>query len=182
MKKIFKFSILISTILSLFACNSNNVASNLKPLQVVTNVDVKKYMGKWYEIADIPIPQQLGCVATTATYTLRADGQVDVLNECRENTLDGKYKKAEGKAWVVDTVTNAKLKVSFFWPFAGDYWVIDLDNDYKYAVVGVPSRNYVWILSRSPIMDNETYQGIVKRLSEKDYDVSKLIKTPQNKN
>jgi len=179
MKNILKILVLISFVLFSFGC-SNSINPNLKPLEVVTNVDVNKYMGKWYEIANIPIEQQLGCVGTTATYTLRANGEVDVLNECRENTLDGKYKRAEGRAWVVDKDTNAKLKVTFFLFFAGDYWVIDLDKDYKYAVVGVPSRNYVWILSRTKTMDDITYQQIVKKISEQGYDITKLIKTPQD--
>jgi len=80
----------------------------------------------------------------------RADGAIDVVNACRKNTLDGKESSIRGKAWIVDKTTNAKLKVQFFWPFAGVYWIIELDKDYQWAVVGHPDRTYYWILSRTP--------------------------------
>jgi len=162
----------------LMGCQSTN-QTNFKPMQVVENVDVNKYMGKWYEIASIPMVFQKDCVYTTATYSLLSNGDVNVLNECREKTPDGSYKKAEGKAWVVDKNSNAKLKVSFFWPFAGDYWVIDLASDYSYAVVGHPSRDYAWILSRTPVMSDVTYQEILKRMSGQEYDLERLKKTLQ---
>lgn len=149
------------------------------PLQTVTHVDVNRYMGKWYEIASFPMYFQKGCVASTANYTLRTDGDVDVLNECRKNTLDGKLKTAKGKAWIVDRKSNARLKVRFFWPFSGDYWIIDLDADYQYAVIGHPKRTYLWILSRSPQMDPAVYDGIIERLKKQHYDVTRLNKTLQ---
>ena len=149
------------------------------PLQTVANVDLNRYMGKWYEIASFPQWFQKGCVATTATYALREDGDVDVLNQCRDKKLDGKLRSAKGKAWVVDPQSNAKLKVRFFWPFSGDYWVIDLGAEYQYAVVGHPKRNYLWILSRSRQMDPAVYEGILERLRQKHYDLSRLKKTLQ---
>jgi apolipoprotein D and lipocalin family protein len=91
-----------------------------------------------------------------ATYTIRGDGDIDVLNRCRKDSLDGKEKSALGRAKVVDRTTNAKLEVSFFRPFWGDYWIIDLDADYRYAVVGHPGREYLWILSRTPTMRDAT--------------------------
>jgi apolipoprotein D and lipocalin family protein len=145
----------------------------------VSSVDLTRYAGTWYEIAHYPHRFQKGCVATTATYTLRSDGDVDVLNECRLNTLDGERSSAKGKAKVVDSMTNAKLKVTFFWPFYGDYWIIDLDEHYTYAVVGHPSRDYLWILSRSPRMDDSVYEQILQRLRKQSYDTGKLLKTLQ---
>jgi apolipoprotein D and lipocalin family protein len=157
-------------------------ASNKMPeLKTVEKVDLSRYLGLWYEIARIDQTFQKGCVATTAEYSLKDDGRIKVLNKCRKNTIDGKEKSAEGVAWVVDKETNAKLKVSFFWPFSGKYWVIDLEPEYKWAVVGDPSREYLWILSRSPEMDDETYEGIMKRLKEQLYDISKIQKYPQTK-
>jgi apolipoprotein D and lipocalin family protein len=149
------------------------------PLQTVSSVDLKRYMGKWHEIASFPQWFQRGCVASSATYALRKDGDVDVLNQCRDKTLDGKLRTAKGKAWVVDSRSNAKLKVRFFWPFSGDYWIIDLDSNYQYAVVGHPKRNYLWILSRSPRMDPAVYDGILELLKKQHYDISKLNKTLQ---
>lgn len=155
---------------------------SLPPLMVVPQVDVSRYMGTWYEIARFPHRFQEGCVATKATYTLRQDGKVDVLNECRMENLDGAVKTAKGTARVVDEKTNAKLKVTFFWPFYGDYWIIGLGDGYEYAVVGHPGRNYLWILSRTPFMDEVLYNRIVERLQkEQAYDTSKLVRTLQPK-
>jgi len=110
---------------------------------------------------------------------LRDDGEIHVLNKCHKGSLDGPEDKAEGRARVVDRETNAKLEVSFFWPFWGDYWIIDLGPVYEYAVVGHPSRHYLWILSRTPTLDDDTYQGILTRLEEKGYTLEPLEKTLQ---
>ena len=154
-------------------------SDNLPPLQTVPKVELERYMGRWYEIASFPQWFQKGCVASTATYSLRDDGKVNVLNECRDKTLGGKQRNAKGKAWVIDRQSNAKLKVSFFWPFSGDYWVIDLGPNYEYAVVGHPRRTYLWILSRTPHMDAGTYETILQRLQAQHYDLGPLKKTLQ---
>ncbi len=154
-------------------------ADNLPPLRTVPKVELERYMGKWYEIASFPQWFQKGCTASTATYSLRNDGKVNVLNECRDKTLDGKMRQAKGKAWVVDKQTNSKLKVSFFWPFSGDYWIIDLAPGYEYAVIGHPKRTYLWILSRKPHMDTGTYEAILQRLKAQNYDLGPLKKTLQ---
>ena len=153
--------------------------SRAAPLKVVDHVDLNRYVGTWYEIARYPAPFQRGCVGVTATYSFRKDGKISVLNKCRDMTLDGPERSAEGVAWVVDTVTNAKLKVRFFWPFSAPYWIIDLDENYTYAVVGVPNRKYLWLLSRTPVMEEKTYNRIIARLIEQGYDPSKLTQTPQ---
>ncbi len=150
-----------------------------KPLDVVPHVDLQRYLGRWYEIATIPQRFQKGCVGVTADYSLRKDGTIDVINTCRKETLDGKVKRAHGKAWVVDKTTNAKLKVRFFWPFTGDYWVIGLDADYRWAIVGHPDRTYLWILSRTPQMDEALYAELLKAIEAKGYDLSKIKKTLQ---
>lgn len=152
---------------------------DLPPLETVESVDLRRYLGTWYEIASYPQWFQEGCTATTATYTLRVDGQIDVLNECRKGSLDGEEDSAEGRARVVDRATNAKLEVAFFRPFWGDYWIIDLGPNYEYAVVGHPSRDYLWILSRTPTLDDAMYEGILSRLKEKGYPLDRLEKTPQ---
>ncbi len=155
------------------------VADGLPPLQTVQSVDLNRYMGTWYEIASFPQRFQKGCVASMATYSLRDDGKVSVFNQCRNETLDGKLRSAKGTAWVVDKRTNAKLKVQFFWPFSGDYWIIDLGSNYEFAVVGHPKRTYLWILSRKPQMDSGTYEAILQRLKAQEYDLSRLKKTLQ---
>jgi apolipoprotein D and lipocalin family protein len=151
----------------------------LPPPRTVAQVDLSRYLGTWYEIASFPQRFQRGCTATTATYTLRADGDIDVLNRCRKDSLDGKEKSALGRARVVDRTTNAKLEVSFFRPFWGDYWIIDLSDDYSYAVVGHPGRDYLWILARRPTMADATFRGIVARLQADGYETSRLVRTLQ---
>jgi apolipoprotein D and lipocalin family protein len=176
--KISLLPIMVGTIVSMSSLIVA-AADNVPPLRTVDRVDLTHYMGEWYEIASFPQRFQKGCVASRATYTVRKDGDVDVFNQCRDKTLDGKLREAKGKAWVIDTKSNAKLKVRFFWPFSGDYWIIDLGTDYQYAVVGHPNRNYLWILSRSPQMDPEIYDGIIERLKKQHYDVNRLNKTLQ---
>jgi apolipoprotein D and lipocalin family protein len=146
-------------------------------LQVVSFVDLGKYLGKWYEIAHLPAKFQQNCDETTATYTLLDNGSISVINECKK---DEKIKVAKGKAKVVDKMTNAKLKVTFFWPFYGDYWIISLGETYDYAVVGTPDRKYLWILSRTPKMDNNLFSQLIEIAKSKGFDVSKLIITRQS--
>ena len=160
------------------ACVSSG-RQDASPLEVVPFVDLSRYAGQWYEIARFPHRFQKGCVGSKAEYSLRTDGRIDVLNECHEGSFSGKIKNAKGKARIVDNKTNAKLKVSFFWPFSGDYWIIDLGKDYEYAVVGHPDRSYLWILSRTNKMDETIYQEILGRIKKRGFDVTKLIRTPQ---
>lgn len=148
-------------------------------LQTVPNVDLKKYSGKWYEIASYPQRFQKGCHRTIAEYTLSDKGYVIVENSCNRNSLNGKLSSIKGKAFVEKNSGNAKLKVQFFWPFKGKYWIIDLADDYSYAVVSHPNKKYLWILSRTPQMDKALYQQIIMRLKEKGFDLSKLQTTQQ---
>jgi apolipoprotein D and lipocalin family protein len=149
-------------------------------LRTVDAVDLERYQGRWYEIASFPQRFQEGCVATRATYTLEPEGEVRVLNECREETLDGEWRRIEGRAWVEDPAdSSAKLLVQFFWPFRGAYWVIELDPDYRTAVVGHPSRDYLWILSRTPQMDPAVYDALLQRIEGHGFDLTRLRRTPQ---
>lgn len=163
--------ILIMSICFLFGCN------NHKPLETVKSVDVNRYMGLWYEIATIPQSFQKGCYCTTAEYTLSEKGFVIVKNSCKKDSVNGPEKQIEGKAFIVKNTNNTKLKVQFFWPFRGKYWIIDLADDYSYAVVGHPNRKYLWILSRTPLMNEEIYQQIIDRLKEKEYNTDLLVRT-----
>lgn len=149
----------------------------MKSLDVVSHVDLARYLGKWYEIARLPARFQEGCSETTATYTLLENGDISVLNECRRK---GKISRAKGRAKVVDKLTGAKLKVTFFWPFYGDYWIIQLGNEYEYAVVGTPNRKYLWILSRTPKIQEKLFLDIVEFARTKGFDITNLIRTQQN--
>mgnify|MGYP001819548799 FL=1 len=161
----------------MFGCAAT--ANDKPPLTVVDSVDLERYLGKWYEIASYPAWFQKGCTGSTAEYSLLPDGKIQVVNRCRKDNLDGPLKESKGKAEVADTTTNAKLKVWFFWPFKGNYWIIDLNPDYRWAVVGEPSRKYLWILSRTATMEEAVYQGIIERLSQKGYDPARLRRTAQ---
>lgn len=146
-------------------------------LETVSFVDLSRYSGKWYEIASFPQRFQKGCTCTTAEYTLSDKGDVIVENKCRKDSVNGPVKGIKGKAWVQKNSGNAKLKVQFFWPFNGNYWIIDLAADYSYAVVSEPGKAYLWILCRKNTMPEEEYQAIVERLKAKGFATEKLQKT-----
>lgn len=169
----------LGVLMGIFGCGSSNYA----PLDVVDKVDVQRYAGKWFEIARLPFKYQEGCNCTTAEYSIIDSETIRVINTCRKDSISGKINQAVGKAFVVEGSNNAKLRVQFFWPFRGDYWIIDLDQkDYQYAVVGIPSRENLWILSRTPKMDEQLFNSIVDKCKAKGFDVSKLIKTKQECN
>jgi apolipoprotein D and lipocalin family protein len=147
----------------------------------VTSVDLSRYVGTWYEIARLPMWFQRHCVDSKAIYSSRPDGLVGVHNECV--TESGRVEQAEGVATVVDPKTNARLRVVFDNWFArlfgssreGNYWILDLDPEYRTAMVGTPDRRYLWILSRIPQLEDSTYQRLVERARQLGYPVSDLI-------
>lgn len=149
-----------------------------KVLKTVDHVDIKRYMGKWHEIASFPARFQRNCRCTTAEYTLNDDGTVTVDNRCY-NAKKEKWEGIKGTASVQDTTTNAQLSVQFFWPFKGDYYIIALADDYSYALVGEPSREYLWILSRTPQLVQATYDQLTTIATQKGFDVGKLKMTQQ---
>ncbi len=153
--------------------------SNAQELKTVTSVDLKKYSGTWYEIASFPQRFQKGCECTNVKYTPTDKDYIIVENRCIRN---GKESYIKGKAFVDENSGNAKLKVQFFWPFKGKYWIIDLADDYSYAVISHPNRKYLWILSRKPELEDEIYNSILTRLKEKGFDLSDLKITKQIKN
>lgn len=146
-------------------------------MTVVPAIDLARYSGKWYEIARLPNRFQRKCVSdVTATYTVRPDGKIRVLNQCRKE--DGSMSTAEGVARPAGKETpTSKLKVTFFWPFSGDYWVLDLDPDYRWALIGEPKRKYLWILSRTPQLSERDYQKILDTARRQGYDVSPIQRT-----
>ena len=174
---LFASLLLISFLSLLFFMNIKTGLS--QTLQTVPNVDLNKYAGKWYEIASYPQTFQKGCHCTTAEYTLSEKGYVIVENRCNKDSVNGKVSYIKGKAFVEEGSGNAKLKVQFFWPFRAKYWIIDLADDYSYAVVSHPNKKYLWILSRSPKMEEAVYLEILSRLKAKGFDLSILQKTVQ---
>ncbi|WP_417332457.1 lipocalin family protein [Halarcobacter sp.] len=170
MKNIF----LVTLVLFLFtACSYKD--PNIKSVQTV---DLNRYIGSWYEIARYEHKFEKDCKNVTATYSIKENDKIEVINRCTKITT-GEKTEAIGEAYAVDN-TNAKLKVSFFWPFYGDYWIIMLDKNYSYAVISEPSKKYLWILSRDKKLDEKIKEKILKRLESLDYDLSKLIWTVQD--
>ena len=171
-----RFGLFIMTLFLLTNCLSSD-----KSLQVVPEVDLSRYLGKWYEIATIPARFQLGCHCVTAEYSLLKKGRIRVINSCRKDSADGPFRSVKGQAKVVKGSNNAKLKVSFFRPFWGDYWIINLDQEnYQWAVVSSPSRKYLWILSRTPEMDEALYEQLVEHCQSVGLNTDLLVKTDQS--
>lgn len=152
-------------------------ATPFAPVASVAAVDLARYAGKWFEVASFPMFFQRNCVGdTTAEYTLAANGKVDVTNRCR---TDAGFDEATGHATVVDGFNNSRLKVSFFWPFKADYWVIGLDADYRWAVVGNPNRKYLWVLSRTPQLPKPLLDAALASAAAQGFDLSQLRYTVQ---
>lgn len=166
----FLYLVGIGAVAMLAACTSPH-----RPLATVQAVDLDRYYGRWYEIARLPNRFQAMCVSDTqATY--RPDGDaVAVLNQCR--TADGKIEQADGIAKVVAGSRGARLKVSFFRPFYGDYWILDLDPDYRWVLVGEPGRKYAWILARAPELDAATREALLARATALGFDRQAFIMT-----
>ncbi len=181
--KYFYTKILMSLILLMVFGYNLRAQENSKPT-TVDSVDLNKYIGTWYEIAKIPNSFQSDCLKnTTATYKLRDDGRIDVINRCTEE--NGEEKVAKGIAKVVDEKSNSKLEVSFvrifgislFW---GDYWIIGLDKNYDYAVIGTPSRKYGWILARSKSLSKDQIDSVFSILRKQGYDPKNFVFTEQS--
>lgn len=159
------------------ACLTGCISTPAVPLPTVEAVDLNRYMGTWYEIASLPNWFQRSCASDTqARYALAGD-DVRVANRCRR--ADGGVEEANGVAKVVGGSGNAKLRVSFFRPFYGDYWILALDPDYRWVLVGHPSREYGWVLSRSPTLDTAKVDSILDRAVALGYDRAAFRRTPQ---
>lgn len=146
---------------------------------VVKEVNIEKYLGKWYEISRFDHSFERGLVGVTASYSFREDGKIKVVNSGFKGTLEGEKSEAIGKAKIPDPNVPSKLKVSFFWIFYGDYFILELEKNYQWAVIGSSSDNYLWILSRTPQMDEDLYNEILNNLITRGYDVKKLIQVEQ---
>jgi apolipoprotein D and lipocalin family protein len=150
-----------------------------EPLETADHVDLTRYQGKWFEIARLPLSwENRSSSNVTANYTSRPDGKIEVLNSCVKS--DGKVMQSKGTAKAASKQDTSKLKVTFFWPFSGDYWILDLDHDYRWALVGNPSRKNLWILSRTPSLDRETVDALLAKGRALGFDTRKIIMTRQS--
>lgn len=173
MKNILKIISLSVFTLFIVACSSKH-----EPLATVEKVQLDKYLGTWHEIARFEHFFEKDCKNVSANYSMLNEDTIKVINKCTKITTNQK-KEVTGRAYALDS-SNSKLKVSFFRPFYGDYWVLDLDEDYQYALIGTPSREYLWILARDTKLDEKTKDELLRKLPSLGFDASKLIWTVQD--
>ncbi len=167
----------VFSILALLGCQAEKTIIDTK---TVDQLELNKYLGTWYEIARFQHSFEKDLVGVTATYNLRDDGKIEVVNSGYKNTLDGEYTQATGKAKIPNTSKPGQLKVAFFLFFYADYNVLVLDSEnYQYALIGSSTPKYLWILSRTPQMDEATYNMLVEEARKRGYDTGLLFKVPQ---
>jgi apolipoprotein D and lipocalin family protein len=174
MDKLFRIFFVFVSVL-MVSCAVQNDA----PLKVVETVDFEKYSGKWYEIARLPNSFEEGLECCTAFYSLLPNGKLEVINTGHLIDDHLKVKKAKGKAYVPNDKEPGKIKVSFFGPFYGNYWIIALDKDYQYALVGEPSRKYLWVLARQPNLPENDYQNLINHAKSSGFNADIMIRVKQ---
>jgi apolipoprotein D and lipocalin family protein len=174
MKKAASIAMIASLAFAIAGCAalSRGPVGNRAVPQLAKSVDLDRYLGRWYEIARYEAPFQRGCEAVMADYSRKGDGTIRVLNSRRQGSVDGKLKTATGKAKIADGQTQAKLRVSFFGPFYGDYWVLDHADYYSWSIVGEPSGRYLWLLARDARPDPAIRSTLESRAKELGYDWS----------
>ncbi len=179
--KIFKTAVVAATALMLASCSTFEAGpvGNRAVPEPARAVEVDRYLGRWYELARYEAGFQKACEAVTADYSLVAPERIKVINSCRKGSVSGKAEQATGKAKIVAGSSGAKLKVSFFGPFYGDYWVLDHAEDYSWSIVGEPSGRFLWLLHRQPNPGAATLNRMKARATELGYDVGLLRKTQQ---
>lgn len=175
------FLIAVSAVALLAGCASFSAGpvGNSAVPEPTKSVDLNRYLGRWYEIGRYEASFQKDCEAVTADYSLNENGTIKVINTCRKNSVDGKLSTATGKAKIVKDSQNAKLKVSFFGPFYGNYWILDRQENYDWAIVGEPSGRYLWMLSRTANPSQETKATILQRVADLGYNLD-LIRTTKH--
>jgi apolipoprotein D and lipocalin family protein len=157
------------------ACNSSE-----GDLETVEFVDLEKFMGPWYVIANIPTFLEKGAHNAVETYSLNDDGTIATHFTFRDGSFDGKRKDYDPKAWVLDKESNARWGMQFVWPIKADYRIVWLDDDYTMTVIGRQDRDYVWIMARSPEISEQDYDELVSFVRSIGYDTSKLQRVPQS--
>lgn len=166
--------IILIAMLNILSCTAP------RELSTVEEVDINKYIGTWYEIARLPNRFEKGLECVSATYSIKDNGKIEVLNKGYLIEKKGEFKTAKGTAWIPDPKYPGRLKVRFFWPFSGDYYIMVLDEAYAYALVGDPSRKYLWILSRTKVLDAAIYSDLLNFAEENGFDVKRILKVNQD--
>ncbi len=181
LRRTLKSVLLLGALSALSACAvlSKPPVGNARVPEPAKAVELNRYIGRWYEIYRYDTAFQKGCEGSMADYSRNDDGSVRVLNTCRKGAVDGPVKTAKARAVVKDKATNAKLKVTFFWPFSGDYWVLDRGDDYQWAIVGEPSGQYLWVLSRKALPSAEEKTLYRQRVETMGYNWALVRETKQ---
>ena len=172
MLKTFKKLSILLVIISLTGCAVKN------PPQTMSNVNIQRYLGTWYEIASLPAPFQRNCYCTTAQYHL-VQGKFSITNSCRKGSVSGELDVAHASAKVIPNTGNSQLKVTFFWPFSGPYWILYVSPNYQTAVVGTPDRKYLWLLARQKTISEKAFNQLKNIAIERGYHLKNLNKTKQ---
>ena len=162
------------------ACAFLGCASSKGDLPVVKTVNLQRYSGTWYEILRLPNSFEGGLICITANYSLKDNGDIRVVNSGHKIDDPSTIKTSTGTAWVPDPAEPTKLKVRFFWPFSGNYWILALDPDYQYVMIGEPERDYLWILSREKTLGEQTINTLITQAKSQGFDTTKLLRTPQD--
>lgn len=151
----------------------------LAPPRTASSLSIIKYMGVWNEIARLPFPFEDDCYGAGAKYEMLEDDKFLITNYCWQKSFFGPMRRSQAEAWIPDPAEPGKLKVSFFWPFFLDYWVIYVDDNYQHALVGTPDRKYMWILSRRVRLDEAVYRELLALARSEGFEVSDIIRSPQ---
>jgi len=171
-----KSALLAVSILGLCACST---VPKQPPLETVKRVDLKKFMGPWYVIGTIPWAVEKNNVGTMDIYKLREDGKIDIRYVFHKKSLDAPRQEWKAVARVVNHQSNAEWAVRFIWPFEAPYLVIGLSDDYGQCIIGHPSRDLVWIMSRKPTMSDKEFNAAVRDLGRQGYDTRRIVRVPQ---
>lgn len=177
----FKKALAISFVLLIGMKGCHSQEEKKMNFSTIEHLDLERYLGTWYEIARFDHSFERNLVGVTANYSLRPDGKIKVINAGYKDNLNGEFKKAEGKAKQPNPDDPGKLKVSFFWIFYADYFILELDEDYQWALIGSSSDKYLWILSRIPAPEQETLDHILALAAQRGYNTDKLIWVKQRK-
>ena len=167
--------LLLPLITLLSACGSQN----LKPIKTVEHVDLKRFMGEWYVVANIPTFIETDAYNAIETYAMNDDGSIATTFTFHDGSADGELKKYEPTGYIVDEQSNALWDMQFIWPFKAEYRVIYLDEDYQNTIIGRTKRDYVWLMSRQPAIEDSTYASLLAFIKEQGYDINKVQKVPQ---
>ena len=167
-------------LLNILICGCyTNESEVMEPLKTVAKVDIERFMGDWYVIANIPTFLEKNATNAIESYRLNDKGDIDVTFTFYKDNPTGERKAYHPKGFIYNTTTNAEWRMQFLWPFKMPFLIIDIDDKYSYTVIGYPSRNYVWIMARKPEIPQKTYQSILKNLENVGYDISQINKVPQ---